>query len=174
MRLVSTGSNNATAEDFGDDLRGLRGAIDAIVCELIGRQALRVKRAEAVFVAEERAAGHSHAAGKQDFERGIQPKNGSASSAEKFGAAGLRVSAATEGEDGAFLMFGGAAEGGAELIGFNLAESGFTEALEDFGDGEAGGFLDAVIEIDKTPGELTREERADSSLAGTHKSGEAK
>jgi len=174
MRLVSTGSNKAAAENFCDHLRGFGGAVDAIVRELIGRQPLLVECAETGFVAKERAAGHGHAAGKKNLERGIQPEDGSAGSAEELGAAGLRVSAAAEGEDGALLVLGSAAQGGAELIGFHLAESRFAEALEDFRNGEAGGFFDAFIEIDKTPGELTGEERADGGLAGTHESGEAK
>jgi hypothetical protein len=69
MRLVSTGSNKAAAENLRDDLCGFGGAVHAIVRELIRRQALFVERAEAGFVAEERAAGHGHAAGKQNFER---------------------------------------------------------------------------------------------------------
>src|SRR5882762_9645826 len=53
MRLVSAGSNNAAAENFRDDLGGFAGAVNAIVGELIGRQALGVERAEAGFIAEE-------------------------------------------------------------------------------------------------------------------------
>jgi hypothetical protein len=174
MRLVSAGSNKAAAEDFRDDLRGFGRAVDAIVRELIRGQALLVKRAEAGLITEERAAGHGHAAGKQNFERGIQPKNRSAGSAEEFRTAGLRVSAAAESEDGTFFVLGSSAECGAKLIGFRLAESRFAKALEDFGNGEADGFFDAFIEIDKAPCELAGEERSDGGLAGAHKSREAK
>jgi hypothetical protein len=174
MRLVSTGSNKAAAEDFRDDLRGFGGAVHAIVRELIRGQALFVERAEAGFVAEERAAGHGHAAGKKYFKRRIQPQDGSAGRAEKFGTAGLRVGAAAESENGAFFVLGSAAECGAKLIGLHLAKSGFAEALEYLRNGEPCGFFNAFIEIDKTPGELTGQERADGGLAGTHKSGEAK
>jgi len=58
------------------------------------------------------------------------------------------------------------------LISFNLAKSRFAEALEHFGDGKSGGFLDALIQIDETPRELAREKRADGGLAGSHESGE--
>src|SRR5439155_25542635 len=52
-------------------------------------------------------------------------------------------------------------------------ESRFTEAFEDWGKREAGGSLDAVIEINKAPGELAGQERADGGFAGTHKASQA-
>jgi len=57
-------------------------------------------------------------------------------------------------------VFSGAAEGGTELIGFDLAERGLAEAFEDLRDFQAGRFFDAFIEIHKAPGKLTGEERA--------------
>jgi len=165
---------DAAAEDFGDDLRWFTGAVDAMVGELVGREALGVERAEAGFVAEERAARHGHAAGEQDVDGRIEPENGDPGVAKKIGAAGLRVGAAAESEDGAFLEFEGAAEGGAELLGFELAESGFAVAFEELRDGDAGGFFDTVVEIDEAPGELAREEGADRGFARAHETGEAK
>jgi len=50
-----------------------------------------------------------------------------------------------------------------------LPESRFTEPFEDLGNREAGRSLDAVIEINKAPGELAGQERADGGFAGTHK-----
>ena len=133
---------------------------------------MRVQSAKAGFVAEEGAAGHGHAARQQNFDGRIKPKDGGAGGAEKFRAARLRIGAASKSEDRTFLQFGSAAESGAKLIGFHLAKGGFAEALEDFGNGEAGGFFDAVIEIDETPGELAGKQSSDGGLAGAHETGE--
>ena len=172
MRFVSSRRNNAEAKNLGNDLRRIAGSIDAIVGELVGRQALRVKRAEAGFVAKKRAAAHGHAPRKKNFRRRVEPENGNAGSAEKFRAAGLRVGAATEGKDGAFFLFGGAAERGTELVGFHLSENGFAQAFEDLRDGESGSLFNAVIEIDKPPRELAGKQSANRGLAGTHEPGE--
>src|SRR5713101_4372536 len=126
------------------------------------------------FVAEKRTAGHGHAARKENFDGRVQPQDGSAGSAQKIGAARLRVSAAAEGENGAFFELHGAAERSAELVRFDLAESEFAEAFEYLGNGETGGSFDAVIEIDKVPGEVLREERANGGLAGTHETSQTK
>jgi len=174
MRRVSTRCNNAAAQDFRDNLGWFAGAVHAVVGKLIGREALGVESAEAGFVAEKRTAGHGHTARKENFDGRIQPQDGSAGSAQKIGAARLRVSAAAEGENGAFFQLHGAAERSAELVRFDLAESEFAEAFEYLGNGETGGSFDAVIEIDKVPGEVLREERANGGLAGTHKTGQAK
>jgi hypothetical protein len=84
----------------------------------------------------------------------------------------LGVSAATEREYGRFAQFERATERGAELRGFEQAEGGFAVTLEEFGDAQAGNVFDAVIEIDKTPGELAGELRANGSFSGAHESGE--
>src|SRR6266851_1439787 len=173
MRGVSTGCNNAAAQDFRDNLGGLAGAVDSMVGELIGGEALGVERAEAGFVAEKRTAGHGHASRKQNWDGGIQPQNRNAGSAQKVGAARLCVSAAAKGENSAFFQLRGAAEGGAKLIRFDLAEGGFAEAFEDLRNRQAGKRFDAVIEVDKAPGELASEERANGGLAGTHETGKA-
>ena len=81
------GGNDPAAKNFRDDLPGLAGAIDAKIGQLIGRQALRMELAEARFVAKERAAGHCHAAGEQNFDRRIEPKDRYSGGAKKFGAA---------------------------------------------------------------------------------------
>jgi hypothetical protein len=154
MRFGSAGSNNAAAKNFGDNLSRFAGTVDTVVGELIRREALRVERAKGGFVAEEGPAGHSHAAGEEEFHGRIQPEYGDAGGAQKFRAARLRVSAATKREDSAFLKLGSAAERGAELVRFNLAECRLAKAFEDLRDGQAGGLLDAIIEIDKAPGEL--------------------
>jgi hypothetical protein len=173
MRGVSTGSNNAAAQNFRDNLSWFARAVHSVVGELIGRQALRVERAEAGFIAEERTAGHGHASRKKNFDGRIQPQNRGTRGAQKFGAARLRVGAAAKSENGAFFHLGGAAERGAELIGFDLAESRFAETLKDLRNRKARGFFDAVIEIDEAPGELASEKRANGGFAGAHKTGEA-
>src|SRR5882724_680864 len=173
MRFVSAGSNNAAAENFRNDLGGFAGAVNAIVGELIGRQALGIECAKAGFIAEKRAPGHGHATREENVDGGDQPEDGSVRSAKEIRAAGLRVGSTAESEDGGFFVFGGTAHGGAELIGFDLAESRLAEALEDLRDFQASRFFNALIEIDKAPGELTREERADGGFAGAHEPGEA-
>src|SRR5258708_2844557 len=102
MRGVSTGCNHAAAQNFRDHLRGFAGTVHAIIGKLIGRETLRVERTEAGFVAEKRAAGHGHASRKQTFNGGIQPQNRDGGSAQKIGAAWLRVGAAAKRENGAF------------------------------------------------------------------------
>ena len=68
MRFVSRGCNNAAAEDFGDNLSWFGGAVHAVIGKLIGGKTLVIEGAETGFVAEERTAGHGHAAGEQNFE----------------------------------------------------------------------------------------------------------
>src|SRR5579872_686058 len=174
MRFAGSAGDDVEAKNFGDDARRIAGTIDAMLGELIGRETLRVERAEAGFVAEERAAGHGHAAGEQDFDGSIEPHHGDACGAAKFGSALLCVGAAAECEHDRFFQFEDAAESGAKLVGFNLAKGGFAEALKHLGDAHVGGGFDAVVEIDEAPGELAREKRADSGLAGAHEAGEAK
>ena len=130
--------------------------------------------AEAGFIAEERTSGHGHAPGKQKLDGRIEPEDRGAGVPQKFRAAGLSVRTTTQRENGGFLELGSAAQGGAQLIGFDLAKGRFAEPLEDLGDGKACGLFDALIQIDEAPRELAREESADSRFARTHKAGEAK
>jgi len=167
MRLQIGGwdAGNAAAENFGDNGGRIAGTVDAKIGKLIGNDPLRMKRAEAGFIAEERAAGHRHAAGKQDFNTGVEPDDGDAGVAEKFGSAGLRVGATAEGKDGGFLLFHGAAEGGAELVGFELAEGGLAVTFEKLRDSDAGGGFNTFVKIYKAPAELASETRADRAFA---------
>src|SRR5262249_40020968 len=146
---------------------------DAVIGELIRRQALGIERAKAGFVSEEWATGHGHTALEQDIDRRIEPEYGDAGVAHELRAAGLGVSAAAESEDGAFFLFSGAAESSAELVRFELAESEFAVTLEELRDGDACCFFDAIVEIDKAPSELACEQRADGGFAGTHEAGES-
>lgn len=174
MRFAGAVGNDVEAEDFGDDASGFAGAVDAVIGELIGRETLRVQGAEAGLVAEERAAGHGHAAGEKDFDRRVEPDDGDAGGAEKFGRALLRVGAAAERQDDRLFLLEDAAERGAELVGFDLAKGLFAEAFENLGDAQVRGGFDAIVEIDEAPSELTREQGADRGLAGAHEAGEAK
>ena len=160
------------AQNFGHHMSRLAGAVDAMVGELVRRKTLREKAAETGFIAEKRAAGHGHTTGEQDVCRRIEPKNGDTRAAEKLGAAGLGVGAATESDDGAFLEFGGATDHRAELVGFELAKGGLPVPLEKLRNGDAARLFDAVIQIDEAPGELTGKEHADGGFAGAHESGE--
>jgi hypothetical protein len=173
MCFAANSSDNAAAKDLRNDLSGFAGAVDAIISQLIGRKTLGIKGAETGFVAEERAAGHGHAAGEENFDRRVEPNDRGAGCAEEFWAAGLCVGAAAESEDEGFFRFAGAAQRGAELIGFDLPESGLTQAFEHLRDFQAGSFFNAFIEIHETPGELAGKKIADGSLAGTHEAGKA-
>src|SRR5215472_5181586 len=174
MRTGSTRGNNAEPQNLCDDFGRFAGAVHAAVGGLIRRQALGIERAKTGFVAEERPAGHGHAAGKQNFDGAIEPQDGCAGGTQKVRATRLGVCSPTKGEHCAFSEFGGAAQCGAKLVGFELAKKGLAEALEDLRNAKAGGFLDTVVEIDKAPCELPGKERANSALPGAHESGEAK
>jgi len=157
MGLVSSRSNNASAQDLGDHVRRIAGRVDAMVRELIGGQALRVERTETGFVSKKRAARHGHAACKENFEGRIEPENGNAGGSKEFRAAGLRVGAAAECEDRAFFLLGSTAQGGAELVRLDLAERGLTQAFKNLRDGKARGFFDTVVEVYEAPGQLPSE-----------------
>ncbi len=173
MGLAVAAGEDAEAQNFRDHAGGVAGAIDAMVGELIRGQALGVEGAKTLFVAEERAAGHGHAAGEEEIGGRVEPEYGNASRAEEFRAAGLRVGAAAESEDGAGFVFGGAAERGAKLVGFQLAKGGFAKPREEFCNGDVRCGFDALVEVNEAPSELAREERADGGFARTHKSREA-
>src|SRR2546429_2689951 len=68
--------------------------------------------------------------------------------AQKLGAAGLRVGAATERQDRSLLKLASAADCRAKLVRFELAEECLAEALEDLRDGEAARLFDALVEIE--------------------------
>src|SRR5207245_9036896 len=114
---------------------------------------------------------HGQAPGEQNLDGGIEPKNGDTDRAQKLGAAGLRVGAATERQDRSLLKLASAADCRAKLVRFELAEECLAEALEDLRDGEAARLFDALVEIDKAPSELPGEERTNGSVAGRHDSG---
>jgi hypothetical protein len=174
VRLAGDSGNDSAAEDFGDYAGRFAGAVNAVVGLLIGRETLRIEGSEARLVAEQRAAGHGHAASEQNIKGGIQPDHRDASRAKKFRRARLSVCSTAEREDGGFLVFSGTAESGAQLVRFHLAKGRLAQALEDFRDSEAGSLFDAIVQIDKAPSELTREEGANGCFAGTHEAGKAK
>ena len=64
----------------------------------------------------------------------------------------MRVGSATKSEYGVLLEFRCAAEGGAELAGFQLSKINFAQTLEYLRDGKAGGFFNAIVEIHKESG----------------------
>ena len=104
MRLVSSRSN-PEAQDVSRDFGGFAGAVNAIVGKLVRRQPLCVEGAEARFVPEQGASRHGHAAGKQDLDGGVEPKNGNARGTQEFRTSRLRVGTATKSKDGALLEF---------------------------------------------------------------------
>lgn len=173
MCFVATCHDNAVAEDFADNLGGFAGTVHTKVSELIRGKTLRMESAKAAFIAKERAASHGHAAGQKDLDGRIEPENGNAGVFEELGAARLGVRAAAESQDSGFLEFGGAAEGGAKLIRFDLTKCRFAKALENPWNGKFGGLLDAFIEVDETPRELPGQESADGCFAGTHEADQA-
>src|SRR5579859_5081530 len=85
-------------EDFRDHEGRIAGTVHTKVRELVGRQALSVKRAEARFVAKERTTGHGHTSCQESFNRSVQPDDGNALRAKEFGSALLRISSSAQGE----------------------------------------------------------------------------
>src|SRR5258707_3086073 len=147
-------------KDFSYDDRGICRAVHAIIRELVGGNASRVKRAKACFIAKKRPAGHRHATSEQGIDRGVKPNNRNALRAQKFRSALLGVGSATQCEHDRFFHFGGAAERSAKLVGFERPKCLFAMALEKFGDAEAGRFFDAVVQVDEAPCKLARAMRA--------------
>src|SRR5438128_3415494 len=170
--VLARAVKDVKAKNFGNNACGIAGAVQPVVRELVRRNALRVKRAEAGFIAKERTAGHGHAASKQRFNRGIKPNDGNTLRTKKFGSTLLSVSSPAQSKHEGFLCFRCAAEDRTELLSLKRAKGGFTKTFEEFRDTQAAGFLDAVVEINKAPGKLAREQRADGGLAGAHESGE--
>jgi hypothetical protein len=143
-----------------------------MVGELIRREALSVERTKAGFIAEKRTAGHGHATREKNFDRSIEPDDWDTGIAQKFGSASLGISPAAESEDGGLSELRCTAEGGMQLLGFQLPEGGFAVALKKFRDGNAGGFLDALIQVDKAPPKLTGKAGADGGLTSAHETSE--
>jgi hypothetical protein len=173
MCFAATCPGNAAPEDFRDDLSRIARAVHSKVSKPIRRKTLRVERAKARLIAKEWTASHGHATREKKFDGRIEPQDWDPGIAKEFGAAGLCVSAAAEREDSGFLKFGSTAESGTQLIRFDLAKRRFAEALENLRDGQAGGLLDALIQVDETPRQLPRQESAHGRFAGTHKTGKA-
>ncbi len=125
-----------------------------MIGELIGREALRIERAETGFIAEKRAASHGHTTREKDVNGGVQPNDRNPGVAEKFRGARLRVGAAPESDNGGLMEFRSPAESGSELICFQLTEGRLTMAFEELGDADAGGGFDAFVEVDEVPAEM--------------------
>lgn len=143
-------------KDFRDDESGIGGAVHAVIGELVGRNALCMELAKTGFIAKKRPAGHSHAAREERFDGRVEPNDGNILRAEKFRSALLRVSSTAEGEYNRFFGFRCAAKNDAELFRLKRAEGRFTKAFEELRDAKSGRFLDTLVEVNKTPGELAR------------------
>ena len=132
-----------------------------------------MKRAEAGFIAKKRATRHGGAAREKNVDGSIEPDHRDARAVEKFGSALLGVGAAAESKDSGLVKLDGTAEGRTQLLSFKLAKGGLTMSLEKFRDGDASGFLDALVEVNETPAELLGKASADRAFARTHETGEA-
>src|SRR5579859_2989007 len=170
--LLARASEDCQTQNLGYNERGICRTLFPYTTLFRSRNALRMQRAEARFIAEEGPAGHRHATGKKRIDRGIEPDDRDALCAKEFGSAWLGVSAAAQRENDGFLRFRHAAEHGAKLLGFQRSKCRFAVPFEKFGDAQASGFFNAVVEIDEAPRELTRQERPDCGLTGAHESGE--
>lgn len=155
---------NTATENFGNDNSSIPGAVHVKIGKLVRNDTLRMKRAETRFIAEKRAAGHGHAAGKKDFDAGVEPDHRDPGIAEKLGSTGLGIGAAAEREDSWFLLFDGAAKGGAQFIGFELPERRFAMPFKKLRDGDTRGGFDALVEINEPPPELASKTRADGAF----------
>ena len=171
--LLARSSEDCQTQNLGNNERRICRTVHPVVGKAIGRNALRMQRAEAHFIAEEGPARHRHATGKKGIDRGIEPDDGDALCAKEFGSAWLSVSAAAQRENDGLLRLRDAAEHGPKLLGFQRSKCWFAVPFEKFGDAQASGLFNAVVQIDEAPRELTRQERPDSGLTGAHESGEA-
>src|SRR5882724_2584353 len=151
--VLARANKKIETKDFRYDDGGVTGTIHTKVSKLIRRQALAMQRAKARLIAEERTAGHGHAASEQRFNRGIEPDDGNALRAQKFGSALLGVSSSAQGKHEGLLCFCCAAEDRTELLGFKRAKGGFAKTFKEFRNAQAGRFLDAVIKVNEAPGE---------------------
>ena len=99
MRFGLSGwrSHQAAAKNLGCDGCRIARAVDAEIRELVGRQTLGVKGAEAGFVAKKRPARHGHAAREKHVDVGIEPDDRYAGVTKKLGSAGLGLGTAAEG-----------------------------------------------------------------------------
>jgi hypothetical protein len=173
VSFISAGGNDSAAQYFRDYARWIARTVHAVFSKLVGGQALLIKSAKAALVAKQRPASHGHATCKQDFDRCIQPDNRYARGAQKFGGADLRIRAAAKSEYDRFVKLENAPESDAQLVGLDLAKSRLAKALEYFRDAQSRSLLDAIVEIDKAPRQLTREQCADGGFARAHEAGEA-
>src|SRR5713101_3669649 len=94
MGFVLPSRDDPEAQNLCYNLRGLAGAVHAMVGLLIRRQAQRVEGAKAGFVAEERPPAHGHAARQQNFDGRIKPNHRNAGGPQEFGRSALGVGAA--------------------------------------------------------------------------------
>lgn len=69
------------------------------------------------------------------------------------------------------MKLNSAAERGAQLVRFQLAKREFAVALEKFGNRDARGLFDALVEIDEVPAKLARETGAYRTFARAHETG---
>src|SRR5580693_7972312 len=70
-KFAGGNASNPPPKNFGNHNGGVTRAIDAKIGELIRRETLRMERAEAGLVAEERPAGHRHATGEKNVDRSV-------------------------------------------------------------------------------------------------------
>jgi hypothetical protein len=171
-KLAARYTRNAAAKYFRYDGSRLTRTIYTIIRELIGREALCVKRAEAGFIAEKRAARHGHAAGKKDGDGSVQPDDRDTGIAEKFGSAWLRVGSATESDNRGFAKLHGTAQRSTQLFRFQLTKGGLAVAFKEFRDGDAASFLDALVQVHKAPSELPSQAGANGAFTRPHETGE--
>src|SRR3974390_589905 len=143
-----------SAQNFSNDGGRIAGTVHAKISELIGRDALGVKRAEAGFVLEKRTSGHRSAASEKDFDRRVEPNDRDTRIAEKLRCALLCVGASTKCENRGFAALYRATECGAKLLGFQLTAGWLAITFEELGNGDTGGFFDLFVGIAQTPAQL--------------------
>src|SRR5580704_3433317 len=138
-------SGNGAAQDFADNRSRIAGTIHAKVSELIRRQTLRVQGAKTGFVPEEWAAGHGHAARKQDVDGGVEPNNRNAGVAKEFGRSRLGVRPSAERENSELFLLDSTPECGTKLIGFQPAKGQLAVTFKKFRNRDGRGRFDALV-----------------------------
>ena len=154
------------------DAQWFGGAFDAMLGELVKRQAFIVKAPEAGFVLEEWTVSDVRTALHQFFDGTLKPDGRAFRLSEQFEICGLGHSAAAERNDGGFGGCVCFTKNALQFLVLGLAEGRFAQLREYRRDSHAEALGDAFIEVGVNPADLTSEKASDGGFATTHKSRE--
>ena len=129
----------------------------------VSRKALGIKLGGALGVRKQRARAVRPDALFHHTQRCIQP-DCPAGRIHNGSIRGIDIGTAAQGNDGL-----GRLRDPLQVFALELAEMRLAEARKDLADGEAFGFLDFGVEIEKSPAQFEREFASDGALPRPHK-----